>query len=154
MLRRAVPPLVAACAALVAAGCGAGEGAAAGATVRVYAEAPVCRGAARELARARDRAGELRVRLACLPPAIRGGRLDLAAVGVGARRATEDSSAVAYLESPGRATAFASPIVEEAQLPVLVSESGSRAMARVLKALRSAGGTKSPRESVGEALGG
>ena len=47
------------------------------------------------------RAGELRVRLVCLADAEAGGRLDLATVGANARRATEDSSAVGYIEAPG-----------------------------------------------------
>ncbi|HEY3552599.1 MAG TPA: hypothetical protein VGK66_02820, partial [Solirubrobacterales bacterium] len=62
------------------AGCGEG-GAAAGATVSVYAAAPLCK----EAARSDGRAGDLVVHVVCLAPVEQGGRADLAVAGAGAR---------------------------------------------------------------------
>ena len=135
-----------------AAGCGEG-GVSPGATVSVYVSAPLCRGARRELAGADGRAGELRVRAVCLDPVERNGHADLAAAGADARRATEDSTAIAYLESRGPAARFSQPIVESADIAFVTARSGGAAMRRVLDAL-ARGDTSSPRSAVREALAG
>jgi hypothetical protein len=136
-------------------GCGGDEGVAAGATVRVYVGAGLCPGAERVLAAADGKAGDLRVSAVCLPPvegaALGSRRLKLATVGANARRATEDSSAIAYLEPLGPANRFAEPIVEEAGLGYLASASGARAMTVVLRAVEEAG-SGSLRDDVRKAL--
>jgi hypothetical protein len=136
--------------ALVAAGCGGG-GASAGATVSVYAAAPLCREARDTVKGAGAETADLEVRVVCLPAVKAGGGVDLAATGRDARRATEDSTAVAYLESPGPGAKFAQPIVEAAGVAWLETGSGSRAMHRVLRAL--AGDEGSPREAVLDEVG-
>lgn len=142
---------VAVCALLAAAGCGGGSGVAAGARVAAYVEAPLCAGAKRELARRHGSAGEVRVRAVCLDPVAKGGRTDLATVGANARRATEDSSSVAYLEAPVTPS-FSRPIVESAGIAVIRERSGEAAMDRLLKAIGDSGTTGSLRESVRAAL--
>lgn len=119
-----------------------------GATVGAYVVAPLCGGAERELAREGGRAGDILVRVVCLPSFNQRGRLDLATVGADARRAAEDSTAVAFLEAPGRAGRFAHPILETAEIPWVESTSGATAMARLLKALQDVGGSGSLRESL------
>jgi branched-chain amino acid transport system substrate-binding protein len=137
--------------ALAIAGCGEEEGVAEDAVVTVYVAAPLCQGAERELAEQGGRAGSLRVDAVCLPPAGGGGRIDLAAIGANARRATEDSTTVAYIgEAEPAATRFSRPILETAQIPQLAGEPGDVAMAEVLRAIRSAGDTGSLREAVDE----
>lgn len=78
-------------------------------------------------------------------------RTDLATAGANARRAAEDTSAVALLEPPGKATKFVSPILESAGIPLITSPSGQTAMARTLKAIDE-GGSSSIRDSVRETL--
>jgi hypothetical protein len=138
-------------AALVAAvlvGCGEGSGVGEGATVNVYAGAAVCAGAKDELARAGEEAGSVGVRVVCTEPVEAKGRLDLAATGADARRAVEDSSSVAYLAAPGPAIAFTRPILDEADLRLIATSSGTDGMATVLRLLDSRGGGESPREAV------
>ncbi len=134
--------------ALALVGCGSGEGVADGATVTVYAGASVCAGAKAELARAGEEAGSVKVRVLCTKPVEAGGRLDLAAAGANARRAVQDSSSVAYLETPGRAVRFTRPILDEADLRMIRDSSGSRALAAVLATLRERSSDESPRESL------
>jgi hypothetical protein len=134
------------------AGCGEGEGVSAGATVAAYVEAPLCAGAKQELASAGGRAGGLRVRAVCLTGVEVGGSTDLAQVGVNARRATEDSASVGYLEPPATPS-FSRPIVEAAGVAVVRSESGQAAMRRLLGAIREAGDSGSLRASVQDSLG-
>ncbi len=138
-------------------GCGEGGGVASGAAVSVYVGAPLCAGAKRELARAGGRAGDLRVRAVCLPEARAGAegrdRLSLAVLGANARRATEDSTAVGYLEpSDPAATRFSRPILESAGIAWIDSDSGAAAMHRLLGSIEDAD-TTSLRESVRRALG-
>lgn len=109
-----------------------------GATVRVYVAAPLCAGAERELERVDGSAGDVRVGIVCLREAEAGERLDLAAVGANARRATEDSASIAYLEAPGGAPRFSRPILDEAGIAFIPSSSGATAMARVLQAVEDA----------------
>lgn len=142
-------------AALVAvAGCGSGGGVEKGASVHVYVGSELCPDARDPLLAARGKAGDLEVRLVCLRPATAGtGRIDLAQVGANARRASEDSAAVAFLEAPGRAAEFAAPIVAEAGIAFVAAADGASGMKRVLGAIEAAGDSGSPREEVENALG-
>jgi hypothetical protein len=120
-----------------------------GATVSVYVEAPLCAGAKKEQLAKGGRAGKLRVRVVCLAPVERGGGVDLAAAGANARRATEDSSTVGYIGEPDSAAArFSRPILESVGIAQIYGSSGSAAMAKLLQAIRRAGGSGSLRESV------
>lgn len=136
------------------AGCGGSSGVAAGATVDVYVSAGLCPGAREALSREQGRAGELEVRAICLRPVIGPGarRIDLATQGANARRATQDSAAVAFLEAPGKPAKFARPIVEEAGIAFIEAGSGEAAMGRVLRAIADAGTSGSPREKVRDEL--
>jgi hypothetical protein len=143
------------CLALAVAGCGGGEGVEEGATVSVYAAAPLCAGAKNELARERDRAGSVGVRLRCLPKTDRDGRLDLAAIGANARRATEDSTTVGYIgETSPAATRFSSSILESAGIAQVSGMSGRAALAELLGAIDAAGDAGNLREAVYEDLTG
>jgi hypothetical protein len=147
-------PLVCAAIVLGALGAGCGEGGAAkGATVSVYVSAPLCPAAERELGRERAGVEDLHVRAVCLPPAESRGRLDLARIGAGARRATEDATTVAYLAAPGPGARFSQTIVESADIAWLETGSGAAAVRHILKALES-GGSSSPRDEVRESLSG
>ena len=137
--------------AAVAAGCGEG-GAASGAAVSVYVAAPLCREAGRELQKGGGEAGDLRVRAVCLSPVEQRGRADLAAAGRAARRATEDSTAVAYVEAPGSAARFSRSIVESAEIAWLETSSGATAMRRVMRALEGRG-SAAPRGAVLDQVG-
>jgi hypothetical protein len=134
----------------LAAGCGEGAGVAKDATLSAYAEAPLCAGASRELASADGRAGSFHVQLLCLPGGDVGGRLDLAAVGAGARRASEDSASIAYLGVPATRR-FSQTILETPGIPGLYGASGGVAMADLLAALAEAD-PDSLRDSVSAAL--
>jgi hypothetical protein len=127
-------------------GCGEDSGVGEGAAVNVYAGAKVCREAKGALPS--GPVGSVRVRVVCLEPVVVGGRLDLAAAGANARRAVEDSSSVAYLEAPGAAIPFTRPILDEADLRLLVTSSGAGGMATVLDLLGARSSDESPRESV------
>jgi hypothetical protein len=142
---------VAVCGLLAAVGgCGGSEGVASDATVTSYVEAPLCAEAKRALTREHGRAGEVNVRVLCLPSAREHGRLDLAAVGANARRATEDSTTVAYIGGADPvANRFSRPILDEAKIPLIASRSGAASMAAVLRALRM-NDAESLRERVGQ----
>ncbi len=147
------------CSLLVAALTGCGGGDAKGATVTVYVGAPLCPAAEADLASAGGKAGNFAVTAVCLPatevPAAAGtnagSRTDLASAGANARRATEDTSAVALLEPPGQASRFTHPILETAGIPLVSSSSGKAAMQRTLTAIEEAG-SSSVRDGVREAL--
>jgi hypothetical protein len=140
---------------LLAGGCGEGEGTAKGATVTAYVSAQLCVEAKTRLRERGPRAGEVRVRVVCLPSANRGdGSLDLAALGTGARRVTEDSSSVAYAESAGPANRVVPPIVEAAGIAITYTSSGALAMNRITRAVRDAGGADSIREGVADEMDG
>jgi len=125
---------------LAALGCGQGEGVAEDATVTAYVDAPLCAEAERELLSHNSRAGSLNVKAVCLPSATEGKKLNLAILGANARRATEDSTAVAFLEAPNpRAARFTHPILETAEIPWLTSSSGKAAMANLLKLIEAEG---------------
>jgi hypothetical protein len=147
-VRRALASLFASAAIAVPAGCGGGE-VSSGATVSAYVVSPFCSGAKRELARAAGRAGSVRVRIICLPSPLNGAGLSLAAIGAGARRATEDSTAVGYIAAPQPAAIrFSRPILSSAGIASIYSDSGSVAMTKLLKAIRAAGSSGSLRGSV------
>jgi hypothetical protein len=135
------------------AGCGGAEGVASGATVNVYVVSPLCAEAEGELEREDGRAGDLRVKAVCLPSVESKGRLQLAVVGANARRATEDSTAIAFLESRGRSGSFSHPILETAEIPWIASSSGKLAMTRLLRAIDRAGASGSLRSSLSDELG-
>jgi hypothetical protein len=135
------------------AGCGDGGGVASGAEVTAYVEAPLCAGGREELMRDGGEVADLRVRIACLPDPREGEKLDLAQIGANARRATEDSSSIAYIAQPDRrARSFSLPILEEADIPRLTSSSGSDAISQLLRAIEDAGEAGTLREAVGEEL--
>jgi hypothetical protein len=142
---------IAACSLLaVVGGCGAEEGVGENATVTVYAAATACSRAQAALEREGGRAGALRVGIRCLAPVRRDGRFDLAAVGANARRATEDSTTVAYIGGTDPvANRFSRPILEEAEIPLIAHRSGAASMAAVLRALRMSD-AESLRERVSE----
>ena len=162
LLRGGTPPSSRIAVALLAAsfvmlsvgvGCGGGEGAAAGATVSVYAAASLCSEAESELARDGGKAGDVRVRVVCLPSAESSQKLDLAQIGANARRATEDSTTVGYIGEPTRAASrFSEPILEEAGIAQLTEISGAAAMRQLLQAVEEAGSSSSLRESVNDAV--
>jgi branched-chain amino acid transport system substrate-binding protein len=144
-------------------GCGE-EGAESGATVRVYVSAPL-RGEeadagqrlcdeAREQAAQGKGDGDLQLRIVCLDAAGSGGRWTLAKVGSNARRATEDSTTVAYIGEPDpKARQQSTPIVEAAEITELGGMTGRKAIAKVTAAI-SAGDETKPRQSVFDALEG
>jgi branched-chain amino acid transport system substrate-binding protein len=148
--------LTAACVLLVGAGCGESEGVAEGATASVYAAAPLCAEAKRELARDGGQAGDVRVRVRviCLSSAESSQELNLVAIGANARRATEDSTTIGYIGEPTRAASrFSEPILESAGIAQLSQTSGAAAMAKLLEALKqSSSGNGSLRQSVYDQL--
>jgi hypothetical protein len=76
----------------------------------------------------------------CLPSPHEGRKLSLATVGSNARSATQDSTAVAYLEAPEpRRSRFVRPILETARIPWIASSSGKQAMSNLLKLIDTAG---------------
>ena len=139
---------------VVLAGCGEGGGVGEGATATVYAGAAYCHLATRALEGEGGRAGSVRVRIHCLPATERAGHFDLAQIGANARRATEDSTTVAYIGEPEpHATRFAEPILEAAGIAMLPNMIGSKAMHRILHAIREAGTSSSSlREAVNDEL--
>lgn len=138
MARRVGAALVLLALGVGAIGCGE-EGVSSGATVRVYVGAPLCAEAQRELEKQGGSAGDVEVQVVCNPVVEHGGRLNLAVVGAAARRATEDSTAIAYVETPGAANRFSRPILEEAGIAWTTSTSGASAMQRILTAVSEAG---------------
>lgn len=131
-------------AALALAGCGEGGGVAKGATVTVYAAGALCSEAEKELARHGAEAGDVKVRAVCLPSSEKAGKLDLATIGANARRATEDSSSIAYIGEPTKAASrFGETILEEAGITQYAAIAGARAMRKLLSALEA--GRVSPR---------
>jgi hypothetical protein len=135
-----------------AAGCGGGAGVSSDAVVTAYVEAPLCAAAKQELVKHGGRAGDLRVRAICLPSPREAKKLSLATLGANARRATEDSTSVAYLEAPDpEASRFVHPILETAEVPWISSSSGSAAMSRLLALIPDAN-SGSLRQSLREEL--
>lgn len=135
----------------LAGGCGEGE-VAGGARVSVYAAALLCGEARAALRKEGGKADELDVHLVCLPPVEKKGAADLAVAGANARRATQDSSAVAFLEAPSRVAKFTHSIVESADLAWVETGSGAAAMRQVLRALEERG-SSTPRGAVLDQVG-
>jgi hypothetical protein len=162
MSRLPIVLIAAALAAALASGCGE-EGAASGATVRIYLSAPMsgpemkagrqlCEGARAEAARRGEVEG-LEVRVVCLDATEGDGRWTLARVGANARRATEDSTAIAYIGEPDpTARKQSRPIVDAAEIAELGGISGRGAVAKVVAAIEE-GDESEPRRAVFEALG-
>ncbi|HET9163680.1 MAG TPA: hypothetical protein VFN89_09610 [Solirubrobacterales bacterium] len=126
------------------AGCGESSGVAEGATVTAYVAGALCAEAKQELARHGSEAGDVHVRAICLPRSERGGELQLATIGANARRATQDSSSIAYIGEPTQAASrFAETILEEARIRQYAAIPGARAMSQLLSALEA--GRVSPR---------
>jgi hypothetical protein len=138
-------------AATLGTGCGEGE-VAAGAAVSVYAPASLCDGARASLRQKGWKVDGLKIRLACLPAAEEKGGVDLAAAGANARRATEDTTAVAFIEAPSPAARFTRSIVESAGIAWVEARSGAAAMRGVLRALEERG-SSSPRSAVLDEVG-
>jgi hypothetical protein len=135
------------------AGCGEAEGVAEGATATAYVVAPLCGEAEQALAEHGAKAGEVRVRIDCLSESERRGKPDLAAIGAGARRATEDSTSIAYVTTTDpTAIRFSETILEEAGIAQLPTSSGATAMAQLLHAVAEAGNASNLRESVDKSL--
>ncbi len=147
---------------ILAAGCGE-EGAASGATVTVYVSAPL-RGPEAEAGRrvcdeAREQAAqgrggeELRLRVVCLDASGPDGGWTLAQVGANARRATEDSTAIAYVGEPDpEARRQSRLIVDAAGIAELGGMSGREAVAAVQAAIAE-GDESDPRQAVFDAEG-
>jgi len=133
--------------ALLVVGCG-GSGVSDGATVSIYVAAPLCKKAEQAV----PDAGELKARAVCLPPVEKGGEADLVAAGADARRATEDSTSVAYLEAAGPGARFTEPIVDAAGIAWFEASSGSEGVRRVLRAVEERG-SSSPRDAVLKQVG-
>lgn len=154
---------VAAALAVLAVGCGE-DGANAGAQVTVYVSAPLrgdeavagkrlCAEARSAAARSSGKVGDLRLRVVCLNAAGESGRWTLAQVGANARRATEDSTTVAYVGEPDpRARKQSRPIVDAAEIAELSEISGREAVAAVRAAIEE-GDESEPRQAVFQAEG-
>lgn len=143
-------------------GCGE-EGAASGATVTVYVSAPLrgeegdagrrlCEEAREQAAQGRGDA-ELEMRVVCLDASGSDGEWTLAQVGANARRASEDSAAIAYVGEPAQeARRQSRPIVEAAGIAELAGFSGREAVAEVAAAIAE-GDESEPRQAVFDAIG-
>jgi len=158
--------------AVVASGCGAAVESEEGATLTVYVSAPLSgkkaqegraavRGAKGALARADGRAGPWRLRAVYMDDTGGGETWTLAQVGANARRASEDSAAIAYVgDLDPRATRFSLPITSEAELlrigyrpdeGVVPAAYGREAVKLLIAAIREAGGEGADRAAVAEA---
>jgi hypothetical protein len=149
-----------------AAGCGEEDGVADGATVTAYVEQPLCED---EGNYKRDSElidiGSFDLRIICLPDPRnpRGGelsqgvggpqRIDLATVGANARRATEDSTAVAYAQRDDPVISrFTEPILDAAGIGLVTANEGDFAASRLIGILEEAD-PSSLRADVRDALG-
>lgn len=163
MIRLLLFAIAALAAAGLTTGCGEG-GAEEGARLNVYVSAPldgaeaevgqqIC-GEARQAARRAGEPGGFELGVVCLDAAGSEGRWTLAQVGANARRATEDSTAVAYLAEPERAARRQSlPIVEAAGIAELGGLSGKEAVAKVATAIEESD-SDDPRQAVFDAVAG
>lgn len=163
MLRLLTIPTVCLLAIALVSGCGEG-GAEAGAGVKVYVSAPLhgteaaagkrlCQGARGEAARVGGKVEDLELEVVCLDAAGEEGRWTLAQVGANARRATEDSTTVAYVGEPDpRARKQSRPIVDAAEIAEIGGVSGEEAMKAVVVAIRE-GDASEPRSAVFKAEG-
>ena len=129
-------------------GCGE-EGAKEGAVLSVYVSDSLCAEVRRALGEAGSRAGDFRLRVVCVADEAGSGDTRLAAIGAAARRATEDSSSVAYIGTRDRtAVRFSESILEEAGVARISTSSGSASMRRLLRELGRGEPGVPPRELV------
>jgi hypothetical protein len=137
------------------AGCGEEGGAGGEAVGTVYVSSPdrlLC-DEAREQASQGKGGEEPELRVVCLDAGPKG-EWTLAQVGANARRATEDSTAVAYVGEPERkARRQSQPILEAAGIATFGSANGREAVAEVRAALRETEGAD-PRQAVLDAVEG
>jgi hypothetical protein len=150
LARRLRPAAALLALAFLASGCGDNV-VSADAVVSVYVAAPLCAEAQREAGRDREDAAGPEVRVLCLSSVKTGAGIGLSRAGRNARRATEDSTSVAYLEAPGPTAKFSRSIVQAADIAWVEASSGSTAMRRILGALEGDG--SSPRQAVLDELG-
>ncbi len=134
-----------------------------GAGVSVYVSVPLsgpqaaagraaCAGVRRLAAQAGGRVGDVRVRVHCLDDSDGGAPWTLAAVGADARRAAQDSSAVAYVgELDPAATRFSETILQAAEIAQLPAADAATSMHRILHALAESG-TEPPRSRLWDVL--
>src|SRR5262245_56314417 len=95
----------------------------------------LCAEAKETLAGVDGGAGDVRIRWLCLDASGPAGPWTLAQVGANARRAVEDSTAVAYIGEPdGHARRQSQPILEEAEIAEAAPDSGRSAMRQILAA--------------------
>ncbi len=81
--------------------------------------------------------------MVCLPRDESSQKLDLAQIGANARRATEDSSSIAYIGERTRAASrFSAPILETADIRQYAGMPGAEAMRSLLRALDEGRGTR------------
>ena len=103
--------------------------------------------------RANPQPGGEPVTLVCLDRVVHGHRL--AAIGAGARKATETSAAIAYVGEPdSKSVEFSAPILEAAGIVAVADGDGAAAMRRVLNAVRASAGDDDLRAAVLEQLEG
>lgn len=151
-----LPAIAIACAvaAALVAGCGE-EGAEEGAQLTVYVSAPGQRlcDEARTEARGVRTAGDHDLRVICLDAASKGSGT-LAKVGSNARRATEDSTTVAYIGEPERQMRKQSrPILDTAEIAQLGEFNGREAIQTVIAAIDE-GDSSDPRAAVNDTIEG
>ena len=139
--------------ALIASGCGE-EGAEEGAELTVYVSAPGQRLCDEARAEAQGREPEdFALRVVCLD-AGSAGEGTLAKVGSNARRATEDSTTVAYIGEPDRETRKQSqPILDTAEIAQLGEFNGREAIDTVITAIDESD-SDDPRAAVFDAIEG
>lgn len=147
------------------AGCGEEEGVADGATVTAYVERPLCEGGSDQGGEVQATNGSYEILLVCLPASTDprgeelsqgvGGprRIDLATLGANARRATGDSTTVAYLQLDDRAVSrFTQPILEAAGIGLISADTRDQALRRLMQVLTESD-PSALRDDVREALG-
>ncbi len=94
------------------------------------------------------------MRLVCVSDSEYGRAWTLAAVGANARRATEDSTTVAYVaDRDPTAAKYSRSILDEAGITQLSGQPGAASMHQLLTAIEGAGSSSNLRQSVSESLG-
>ncbi|HEX6151928.1 MAG TPA: hypothetical protein VFZ19_00250 [Solirubrobacterales bacterium] len=140
--------------AVIVSGCGE-EGAQEGAELTVYVSAPgqrLCEEAQAE-AEGKRTTGEHTLRVVCLGTGAESGGT-LAKVGSNARRATEDSTTVAYVGEPDRETRKQSqPILNSAEIGQIGELNGREAIRTVIAAIDE-DDSNDPRAAVYDAIEG
>jgi hypothetical protein len=131
-------------------GCGEGEPDSDAAAPAIYVTPSLC-AEARTAYRANPRPGGELVSLVCLDRVGHG----LAAIGAGARRASENSATIAYIGEPDRKSVdFSEPILEAAGIGATSGSDGAAAMTTVLRAVGASAGDDDLRAAVREQLEG